>query len=488
MNARHFLLAIIAITATPVAWADPCGMVPPIGGDLPIARVGDQQTYVFYHRGTEDIVIRPGFRGKTEKFGMLVPFPAVPAIRKVSDQVFEHITAAVDPPEVNVYTGGFQGGFGGGGGFGGAAGFGGGGFGGLAIQRDQVKVVKEEAVGMYEVAVLEAGSAQALSKWMKKHGYRYPDGMDAACEDYVNSGWCFVAVKTRVAVKRNVDPKPGMRKVSEGLPAGSTFDGHVQAMGFRFHTRQPVIPMRLSTFNAGDLHNIVYLLTSSPARLKYVPSAFVRRQVPGSVLYTNLTQPLPLRIHGGGVKDLSVQQRRQLRTDRDPIPVNGVAAALFADDLRAAHDRELSLPHEEQDKMLARIDERLGLRGHEIDRLHDEAVTQARTDDQRKFLKTIRPLTLTVIDGDFPRNILAEHNLELAQYTMPSAGNTTRRYNARTKQSQPFPPGGLLIRGTVQATPATPKNRSLVCRWLPPVGIVLGCCIFLACRFRHTPA
>ena len=93
-----------------------------------------------------------------------------------------------------------------------------------------VRVVKEEAVGMYEVAVLEAGSAKALNKWMTDHGYKYPNGMDKACEDYVKIGWCFVAVKSKVSSKKAVSPKPGMRAVKTGLPVGASFDGHVQAM------------------------------------------------------------------------------------------------------------------------------------------------------------------------------------------------------------------------------------------------------------------
>ena len=64
-------------------------------------------------------------------------------------------------------------------------------------------VVKREAIGMYEVAVLEAGSAAALKRWMDDHGYKYPDGMDKPCEEYVESGWCFVAVKTKVGQTSN---------------------------------------------------------------------------------------------------------------------------------------------------------------------------------------------------------------------------------------------------------------------------------------------
>ncbi len=64
------------------ALADPCGMVPPVytGPGIPITRVGAQMTYVFHSGGVETIVLRPAFSGKIDQFGMLIPFPSVPAI------------------------------------------------------------------------------------------------------------------------------------------------------------------------------------------------------------------------------------------------------------------------------------------------------------------------------------------------------------------------------------------------------------------------
>ena len=119
---RTTVLSLAGIAS--VAWADPCGMVPPITveqvPDL-ITRQGRQKTYVFYRDGIETIVIRPGFKGKVEEFGMLIPFPSAPAIRKVPDEIFAHIAAAIDPPEVEIDlrpSWGFGGFGGGGGGFG----------------------------------------------------------------------------------------------------------------------------------------------------------------------------------------------------------------------------------------------------------------------------------------------------------------------------------------------------------------------------------
>ncbi|MGB2501825.1 MAG: hypothetical protein ACPIA2_19185, partial [Mariniblastus sp.] len=84
--------------------ADPCGMVPPIfiGNESPITRIGLQKTYVFHKDGVETFVIRPGFSGKVDNFGMLIPFPNPPELRKVADDTFEQIANAIDPPEVVV--------------------------------------------------------------------------------------------------------------------------------------------------------------------------------------------------------------------------------------------------------------------------------------------------------------------------------------------------------------------------------------------------
>ena len=107
-----------------------------------------------------------------------------------------------------------------------------------------------------------------------------------------------VAVKTRVGQKAGVHPKPGLREVDATRPAGSTFDGNVQAMGFRFHSDEFVVPMRLSAFNEGETRNIVYILTDQPQKINNIPESYVVRQISGDELYKNVTQPLPLRVIG----------------------------------------------------------------------------------------------------------------------------------------------------------------------------------------------
>ena len=301
---------------------------------------------------------------------------------------------------------------------------------------------------MYEVAVLEAGSARALKKWMDDHRYKYPKGMDKACNDYVKLGWCFVAVKTRVARKGGVDPKPGQRGLKKGLPEGMSFDGHVQAMGFRFRTDRLVVPMRLSTFNDGDLHNIVYVLSDKPTKIRSIPDEYVVRQIDGDKLYKNVTEPLPLRIIGGTKRDLTPFQRKRLPQRRNPASHNGAARDLFAADLLAVSSGQLSHPHEEEEKMLLRIGEALNLRGPAVDRLNEGALSGQREKIVAKSLKGLKGMTLSVIDGNFPREVLANQNLTFLAYNMPARRNSSRFYDAKTKKPA-RQRRGILVEGSL---------------------------------------
>ncbi len=458
MKSRMVLLMalVLSVFSDNPAPADPCGMVPPIylNQEIPIARVGLQKTYVFFKDGVESFVIRPGFTGKVDEFGMLIPFPNPPAIRKMPDDIFAHLDKAIDPPEVvvNLFPPPPQ-----------AA---------LAsaapdpqsaphkspLQFDQVRVLRQEAVGMYEVAVLEAGSSAALNRWMSDHGYKYPRGMDEVCDDYVKLKWCFVAVKTKVGQKRGVAPRPGAGRINSKLPKGSTFDGNVQAMGFRFHSKQLVVPMRLSAFNEGELRNVVYLVTDGPRKIRSIPEEYVVRQLSGEELHRNVSGLLPLRVLGGTVADIPKSRRASLLRQRDPAPHNGHAKDLFASDLLAVKQNRLSNPHEEAEKMLLRIGERFGLRGAEVDRLNGDSLKSARQRAVAAAVKDIKNVTLTVIDGDFPREVLGGQNLRFAEYRMPPRRNSALNYDA-TRHGPARRRQGIRHEGALSFHDVSPKAR-----------------------------
>src|SRR5262245_51664858 len=262
----------------------------------------------------------------------------------------------------------------------------------------QVSMILRAELGGYvpklSDATGRAGSAAALKRWMDDHGYKYPAGMDAVCEEYVKLGWCFVAEKAKVGGKANVDPKPRMKGVDAKLPAGSAFDGHVQAMAFRFKTDKLILPMRLSAYNEGEMHNIVYLLTDGPRKIRSIPEEYVVRQLTGADLFRNVTQPLPLRIIGGTEADIQDWQRQSLPQQRDPTPHNGFAKELFAGDLLAVKTSRLSHQFEEDEKMLLRIGEHFGLRGPEIDKLNLAALDKERDKAVKDALGDLKRMTM----------------------------------------------------------------------------------------------
>ena len=408
---------LISLLLTAQAFADPCGMVPPIsldGPDTNIERIGEQKTYVFYKDGIETIVIHPGFEGNVDEFGMLIPFPESPALRKVSENTFEHLEKAVDPPKITywlrppmpvaTYAPGSS-----------------------AqrspapaapVDRDEVRVLNREAVGMYEVAVLEAGSPKALKRWMDDHKFRFPNGMEKTCGDYIDQKWCFVAVKTRVGEKAGVQPRAGMRKTNAQKPRGAKFKGKVQAMGFRFRSEKLEVPMRLSTFNGGDTHNIVYLLADQPMRISNLPKSLVKRQITGKKLYKNLTDGLPFEIKGGTEDDMSPNDWKRLKKQRNPVPHNGAAAELFASDLLTLSSGKMSHVSEEKEKALLDIGERLNLRNGSLDVYHSQELAKDRVKIKESSLAQIKKMHLTVLDGEFDREVLARENLVFEPYTL----------------------------------------------------------------------
>jgi hypothetical protein len=468
----HFKILLAFLIVTPFFTSnhshaennDPCGMVPPIytGQGNPISRIGLQQTYVFHKNGVETFIIRPGFTGKVDEFGMLIPFPNAPEIRKVADDIFPHVAAAVDPPEVVMYVGrwGMENNF----------------FSvdsqapmqqSLRIQKNEVRVVKQEAVGMYEVAVLEAGSAAALKKWIDEHGFRYPDGMDKVANEYIKDQWCFVAVKTKVGQKAGVNPTAGQKKVDAKMPANSSFDGHVQAMGFRFKSKDLVVPMRLSAFNEGDMRNVVYLLTDSPRKIRAIPEEYVQRQISGKQLIKNVTEPLPLRLIGGTFKDIQPWQRKNLPQQRNPEPKNGFAKQVFAADLLAVSQGQLSMPHEETEKELLRLGEHFDLRGPQIDAANADALKTETDKVVKAGLKMLADMTLTVVDGDFPREVLAKQNLTFAEYKMPARRNSPKNYDSKINSPAPAKQGILKLGAIDWSIYDQPDSNA-------PVGTALG--------------
>ena len=270
---------------------------------------------------------------------------------------------------------------------------------------------------------------------MKDNGYRYPKGMDEVTDEYVLEGWCFVAIKAAVGSADGIAPEPGKRSVDPARPAGTTFNGHVQGMAFRFHVDEPVVPMRLSVFNGVDPRNVVYMLTDKPMKIKQLDDKIVVRQIKGPALLKTLTEPLDVEMDSiltGFTMDSD--QRSRLSEMRNYEPHVSIAKSLFASDLLAVKESRLSLPIEEREKEYLRVSEAFGLRGADVDSLHGEQLGKERARIVESTLGEIGQLHLSVIDGVFDSSVLSKHNLLFEEHTIPFAKgrNDPLKQNDRT--------------------------------------------------------
>ena len=67
----------------------------------------------------------------------------------------------------------------------------------------------------------------------------------------------------------------------------------------------------------------------------------------------------------------------------------------------------------------------------------------------------LKEMSLTVVDGDFPREVLARKNLRFGEYTMPSRRNSSESYDAKRNG-----PAGK-IEGNVYLGALPPQSESL---------------------------
>src|SRR5207248_3649465 len=90
--------------------------------------------------------------------------------------------------------------------------------------------------------------------------------------------------------------------------------------------------------------------------------------------------------------------------------------------------------HEEDEKMLLRIGENFGLRGPEIDKLNLAALDTQRDKAVKDALDDLKKMTMTVIDGDFPREVVGAQDLIFGEYRMPARRNSSEFYDAKGKK------------------------------------------------------
>ena len=279
------LFALALVGTAPVARADGLMMPPVVQNGIP--EIPSQRALITFRDGMETMVVETAFSGQGGDVAWLLPVPAKPvAMAKASPGVFSMLTTALQPDvryganrraflllmPLAVWTfflialdrfapvralacavlffalpvlasllvpPRFSG------------------FASLSGGMAGVRASDAERIGDYEVRVLEADSADALSTWLSENGHMgLPEKGLAVTEDYVARNWSFVAARLVNTPTGAAQPHP---------------------LSLTFPVESPVYPMRLTQLADTDLHLDLYVVADGRAATQNMQCTYCAR-------------------------------------------------------------------------------------------------------------------------------------------------------------------------------------------------------------------
>ena len=232
LSKRHIILVpVIVLFLTAGLYADGC-FVWKKGADL---NEPTQKAIIYWKKGKEIMVLQVKYEGPAENFAWIVPLPARPKVSAID--------AEKSPfAEISLYTQlrrrwGYR---------------------GKQAESevdDKVTVLERKIVGVYDIAILAASDAGALSEWLNNNGYAFPEKRKDVLEHYTKKKWVYVAMR--------ID-----RKALESDEVKKLNVGELQPIRFAFAAKEMVYPLKISSVNAGETEVLLYLLADAPMVVK----------------------------------------------------------------------------------------------------------------------------------------------------------------------------------------------------------------------------
>ncbi len=227
-----------------------CVLFPQNGRDI----FGVEQRNIFI-LGEKEISLIPqvAFEGNARDFGVLIPVPALPALALADADIFSQFsfltqplvrsrndgcgcddeTVAVSPAFRTALDAGAV----------------------VDTRNNDVDLIYEQLVGMYQAAVLQAGDAAALAEWLQRNGYNYRAQDSLALQPYVERNWYFVAMRLDTA---QVSGYIGEWWGATTRPAEITFAANPDSILY------PLSVTAVSTQRATDV--LIYAVGEKPLR------------------------------------------------------------------------------------------------------------------------------------------------------------------------------------------------------------------------------
>ena len=245
--ATAFIAFIASLLFAAPAYADG-GFFGPEGSDI---SEPEQKAVIFFHEGTEELVLSVRYEGAAEEFAWLVPTPEPPVIEESSIALFQ-LMSMLTPTSADFMKDSY---------------------GGSDHLSAGVEVLEELTVGAFDLIVLRAGDAGELASWLEERGFAYDEEAEEVLADYVKRGWCFTAMRVNPAFN---DP----------MSAGMEYElaqGIVDPLRFTFDTTEPVYPLRISSLNPGDTEVLLYVLAPQAYGHASLELEYAEKWQPGQI-------------------------------------------------------------------------------------------------------------------------------------------------------------------------------------------------------------
>jgi hypothetical protein len=223
---RSLIAAVLAIVLLLIAATPVLGDGGFIGSD-PAEDIYQpaQKAVILHENGREDLILQVKYEGDVDEFAWIVPVPGYPDVDVSQPEMFEEL-AYFTAVEAYDSDGGFFACLPAGGGF----------------DASEVEVWEEDAVGVYEYAILSAADPQALVDWLNTNGYPFPEEGAETVDYYIDKEWYFVALRINAG------------EAAEGLAEGT-----VQPLRLSFDSDDIVYPLKITSLSSDRCEVLLYV-------------------------------------------------------------------------------------------------------------------------------------------------------------------------------------------------------------------------------------
>ena len=182
----------------------------------------------------ETLHVIPLFSGDAREFAWIVPLPAPPEIvasdihlfndaERFSQPVYRHRDEGFKCDDRDYLVG--------------------------APGQDEVEIISDQVVGIYQTLVVTANDAAALADSLQGWGYLPPDGdedAESVLQYYVAKDWYFAVMRVDTTA------------FAEQFPyQQDSYDGAIQPMAFAFDSPEIVYPLRISRLSAAPVSRVL---------------------------------------------------------------------------------------------------------------------------------------------------------------------------------------------------------------------------------------